>query len=606
MTRQLKSDRFRTRLQSLSPWILATACTLLLVLLTLFAFQNYQREKALVIDGLGQRAMTLLRFIDSSIRTSIRHDLRVSGQGFRLEEHMGRAMEQAVEQPGVEFVLLVGSSGKIFKEAGINIPSESLDGENYDFARSVLRAGERRFVSRMITAQDGRAEKVQIASKYIHPGNKFHFGENFRKGRMMRKLSHHPDFKIIEEQMTLLYASNPVYIVQLDFEQFSSPLYKQILQIVILFTVLLLVVTGGALSFLTLRGLKGSERRLGKLTAFADILVSSLPIGLIATDSEGAIQVYNKAAWDILEIEPDVVRGKSPGEALHAPLARMFSGALSAEENAASYETSISCTSGIVKQLQLASVVVLNDINEFGGEVLLIRDSTEMKSLEKELKRSERLASLGKMAAGVAHELRNPLSSIKGLTLILKKSFSTESREAAIAEILVGEVERLNRSISELLDYAKPARLTREKVNVSEIVEKTASLIEGDAESYNVQIQLEMGSGLPAVFVDRDKINQVFLNLFLNAVQAMPNGGLLRVTTGWEEPWVVVTVWDNGGGIEDETLQKVLDPYFTTKNDGTGLGLSLSNKCIEEHGGQLKITSRQHEFTRVRVLLPRL
>lgn len=606
MTRQTKSDRFRARLQSLSPWILATACTLLLVLLTLFAFQNYQREKALVIDGLGQRAMTLLRFIDSSIRTSIRQDLRVSGQGIRLDEHMGRAMEQAVEQPGVEFVLLVGSSGDILKEAGINIPTEPLEGKNYDFARSVLRAGERRFVSRMVTAPDGRTKKVQIASKYNLPGNKFHFGENFRKGRMMRQLSHHPDFKMIEEQMTLLSASNPVYIVQLDFEQFSSPLYNQILQIIILLAVLLLVVTGGALSFFTLRGLKGSELRLGKLTAFADILVSSLPIGLIATNSEGAIQVYNKAARDILEIEPDAVRGKSPGEALPVPLARMFSGALSVEEHATSYDISFSCISGIVKQLQLASVVVLNDINEFGGEVLLIRDATEMKSLERELKQSERLASLGKMAAGVAHELRNPLSSIKGLAVILKKSFSAESREAATAEILVGEVERLNRSISELLDYAKPARLNREEVNVSEIVEKTASLIEGDAESYNVQIQLELDSDLPAVHVDRDKVNQVFLNLFLNAVQAMPNGGLLRVTAGWEEPWVVVTVWDNGVGIEDESLQKVFDPYFTTKNDGTGLGLSLSNKCIEEHGGQLKIKSSPSEFTQVRVLLPRL
>lgn len=149
MIRQLKSDRIRARLMNLSPWILAIACTLLLVLLTVFAFQNYQREKALMVEGLGQRAMTLLRFIDSSMRTSIRQDLRASKDKILWEEHMQSAMDQAVEQPGVEFVLLTASSGKILAGAGSEVPSETLDTGTLQLAKEAAKSEGRHFIPRI-------------------------------------------------------------------------------------------------------------------------------------------------------------------------------------------------------------------------------------------------------------------------------------------------------------------------------------------------------------------------------------------------------------------------------------------------------------------------
>jgi two-component system sensor histidine kinase HydH len=282
----------------------------------------------------------------------------------------------------------------------------------------------------------------------------------------------------------------------------------------------------------------------------------------------------------------------------------MFSGNGKDGQTERQAEISLHLVPGKYSTLQLASIVVLDDNGQFAGEVLLIRDLTTVKRLEKELQRNERLAALGKMAAGVAHELRNPLSSIKGLAVLLKAKFLVPSYEAETADILVKEVERLNRGIGELLDYAKPAQLKRDAASIQEIIRKTVSLVQVDAESYNIDIRLEMDKEIPQILVDTDKMNQVFLNLFLNAIQAMEHGGELLVRAEKDQHTIIITIRDSGIGIEPENLNRVFDPYYTTKNDGTGLGLAMSSKIVEEHGGKIEIKSAYGEFTEVRVILP--
>jgi len=162
----------------------------------------------------------------------------------------------------------------------------------------------------------------------------------------------------------------------------------------------------------------------------------------------------------------------------------------------------------------------------------------------------------------------------------------------------------LNRSIGELLDYTRPAQLKREPTAIDEIIKKTVSLVQVDVESYQISLVLALAEGLPMVYVDRDKLNQVVLNLFLNAIQAMPNGGVLTVRTERDGGMIVVSIRDSGEGISPENLHRVFDPYFTTKSNGTGLGLALSTKIVEEHGGMMKISSTLNEYTEVRVMLP--
>lgn len=607
-----KTERNGNFLLGFSPWILAIACTLLLLLLALFTVSNYRREKELIDEALVQKGLTLMRFINSSAREAFRENIRSSQPWVRWEEQMQTAMEQAVEQPGVEYVLLIDSTGAILSGAGKNLPEKQIDGNTLAFVRGLRPEGQMPFVSRINSdVQDEKnKKKFQIASWYLSPMMPQRLPEMLGRGpgrggqMMMGRFSHHPEYAKIQEEMEKLFDKHPLYIVQLDVEQFNSPLRRQLLQIIILSAVILLVGIGGALSFMTLRGLKGSQQRLGKMRAFTDILVSSLPVGLIATDSSGAIQVCNEAAAEILGGDRQAILGKMPFITLPQGLVQMFSGKSEGEVVQRQREFLLESIAGKPRMLQLASVVVQDDDLHFAGEVLLIRDLTEVKLLEKELQRSERLAALGKMAAGVAHELRNPLSSIKGLAVLLKSHFAEPGREAETADVLVKEVERLNRSIGELLDYAKPGQLNKESASIAAILRKTVSLIRIDAEAYGIAIDLLLGDDLPEMLVDQDKLNQVFLNLLLNAIQAMPNGGRLGVRLERDDRNMIVRIRDTGVGILPENLQRVFDPYYTTKNDGTGLGLAMSAKIVEEHGGQIKIFSTPKEYTEVRVILP--
>lgn len=609
MANQKKAEREGKLLLEFSPWILAVACTLLLLLLALFALSNYQREKQLIVEALNQKGLTLMRFINSSVRESMRENLRSSREWVHWEDHMQAAMNQAVEQPGVEYVLLIDSSGAVLSGAGKNIPENRIDSESLDFALKLQSFDEKFFASRINTNVEGEKQKFQLVSWYLPPnmeGRKISglLARKPGRGPMMGRFRHHPQFTIVQQELTRLLNLRPLYIVQLDFEQFNSPLKRQFLQIIILLIVIFLVGVGGTLSFLTLKGLKGSQHRLGEMRAFTHILVSSLPIGLIATDSSGVIQVCNGSAREILGVEEKHVLGRITDVCLPHEVTQMFSGDGMDKQTERQTEIHLNSNGAKDRILHLASMIVLDDNGGFGGEVLLIRDLTEIKYLEKELRRNERLAAFGKMAAGVAHELRNPLSSIKGLAVLLKSKFSQPSNGANTADILVKEVERLNRSIGELLDYAKPGQLKKEIASIEDIVRKTVSLVQIDAESYSISIKLEFGDGIPKIHVDKDKLNQVFLNLFLNSIQAMSQGGELLVQIERVGQAIHINVKDNGTGIDPENMGRIFDPYFTTKNDGTGLGLAMSSKIVEEHGGQIEVNSVLGEYTEVRVILP--
>ncbi len=605
----LKNDKINgSFLQNISPWILATACTLLLALLALFAVSNFKREKELIVEALNQKGLTLMRFINSSVRASMRDNLRSSREWVRWEERMQAAVDQAVEQPGVEYVLLMDSSGEILSGAGENLPENKVDSESLAYTLKLRSLVDNPFLSRIIKNVQGDKKKFQLVSWYLPPeiAGRPPGGSDGKPGRrqMMGRFNHHPQFAKVREEKVRLQGMKPIYVVQLDFEQFSSPLKRQFLQIVILLIVILLVGIGGALSLVTLKGLRKSEHRLGEMRAFTDILVSSLPIGLIATDSSGVIQVCNAAAREIININEEMFSGRTAAECLPLELARMLSGNAMAEKTERQSEIQLDLQGSKSRVLHLSSMSVLDWEGGFGGEVLLIQDFSEIKFLEKELRRNERLAALGKMAAGVAHELRNPLSSIKGLAVLLKSKFSASTNEATTSDILVKEVERLNRSIGELLDYAKPGKLKKEFTSLEEIINKTVSLVQVDAESYGISIRLEFSDDTPVIQVDSDKLNQVFLNLFLNSIQAMPQGGDLLVRTETEDQTIVFTIKDTGVGIDPENLGRIFDPYYTTKNDGTGLGLAMSSKIIEEHGGQIEVNSVPNEYTEVRISLP--
>jgi hypothetical protein len=208
-----------------------------------------------------------------------------------------------------------------------------------------------------------------------------------------------------------------------------------------------------------------------------------------------------------------------------------------------------------------------------------------------EIKRIERMASLGEMAAAIAHEIKNPLAGISGAIQVISEDFRDDDpRKEIVAEILI-EIERLDKAVRNLLSFSKPITLQKERVHLQDLLDKTLSLVQQQAEKMNITIKVENGLHGVTTEIDRELIQQVFLNLILNAFHAMPGGGTLVISLSKSDSSVSISFSDSGEGIPSENLKKVFKPFFTTRHTGTGLGLAISRNIIEAHGGKIDVQS---------------
>lgn len=217
----------------------------------------------------------------------------------------------------------------------------------------------------------------------------------------------------------------------------------------------------------------------------------------------------------------------------------------------------------------------------------------EIARLSGEIRRNEKMAAIGTLAAGVAHEIRNPLSSIKGYATYFFSRFPEGSEDRDAARVMVREVDRLNRVITDLLGLSNQAKIKLARVNLVQVCRHVLRLLRENASSRHIDLQFFSAKHVPEIEGDMEKIAQALLNLCLNALEAMPDGGILKLLVSGGKKYVCVMVADTGSGIAPETLERIFDPYFTTKGSGTGLGLPMAHKIITAHKGRYKVKSRQ-------------
>jgi len=235
----------------------------------------------------------------------------------------------------------------------------------------------------------------------------------------------------------------------------------------------------------------------------------------------------------------------------------------------------------------------------------LARAYQKLQTTFEQLKQADRLATLGELAAGLAHEIRNPLSSIKGAIDILESEFNKENPKYEFVEIIKDEVKRLNRLVSEFVRFARPPEPELRSADINEIVDAVIRLAVKRAEQQKVKVIPELSEGLPNVLVDSEQIKQVLLNIIINGIQSMPYGGRLLIRTDERNSNIEVSVRDEGIGIENEKLSRVFDPFFTTKENGTGLGLSISYQLIKKHGGDIAVSPNPDFGLTFTVKIPR-
>lgn len=606
MTRTIRSRFF-----FVSPWLLAAATGLLILIVVTFTLSNVQREKQLMTDAMLQKGATLMRVVGSGARSAHMADLRRGGWNTgSWNEYVQRIINHVSEDPDVRFLMVIDSQGKVVAHTDSNTigtivekrPEPAETAKAPDKVRLTYQVETFKGYGRVfVIARPFRPFFPAMPSMYLHNQSRCDDEPRSKSPGMLNNRSRF---------YRGLHGGNHLYavVVGLDMKEYEKSLQRLHFQALMLSLTMLLVGLGGWLSLAAVQGYRLSQKALSDIQAFTGLLVSRLPVGIIATDQQGRVSTWNQAAADMTSVSSQQALGKVVNKYLPRELAAFFSAESDSFESEAEPEGSeIRLVINDCELVLHCQRIDLRDPEEkYMGQVLLLSDITRLKDLESEMRENERLAAVGRMAAGVAHEVRNPLSSIKGLALLLKGTFSRESREFETTGLLIQEVERMNRTISELLSFARPASLDLQQVDVQELLSETLKLVAADTAGEHISTSLHCDRDLPPVLADRDRLSQVFINILLNGIQAMEQGGNLDIIarTSSSGKQVELQFKDSGKGIESEHMSQLFFPYFTTKKGGTGIGLAISQKIIVDHGGTIRVESELGTGTTVFVQLP--
>jgi two-component system sensor histidine kinase HydH len=282
--------------------------------------------------------------------------------------------------------------------------------------------------------------------------------------------------------------------------------------------ILILIGCSGVISLFLAQGYRSAKTSFSRIKVFSDNLVENMPIGLVAINDREEIISFNQTAESILGYLHPHVLGKNAHGIIPPPCMALLQG-LKAEKKVIEEEIDCPLKNGRTISLEVIATVLEENNGNFLGYVILFRDITEVQHLKKEMERSQRLASVGSLAAGIAHEIRNPLSSIKGFATFFKERYRDNPEDQKTADIMVQEVERLNRVIGQLLEFARPMEMKKHWTSIQEVIMHTLKMIEGQAKAKGIVVRTDVPLNVADIFIDSDKIKQVLLNLYLNAME---------------------------------------------------------------------------------------
>lgn len=357
----------------------------------------------------------------------------------------------------------------------------------------------------------------------------------------------------------------------------------------------------------TFEELDVNRQHLAALRALNQNVVESIPSGLITLSREGVVSFINPAGCQILRTDPHAVIGHHITEIQFFARQEWESvcGTLASEQVVRREKDDILV--GDENRSLGYAVTPLNTLEGVAsGYTLIFQDLTDMKKMEAELRLKDRMAAVGELSAGIAHEIRNPLAAIAGSVQVLKKSNALSPPEQRLMTIILKESERLNKSIADFLRFVKPQEKRTAEFDIAASLSETLDLLANSPElrsDHHIERRIS-----PASFIvsgDADQIRQVFWNLARNAVQAMPHGGALRVSTEATADTYRIRFSDSGRGMAEADQRRLFQPFRTNFPSGTGLGMAISYRIVQEHGGQIDVASWPGMGTTITVSLPR-
>lgn len=340
------------------------------------------------------------------------------------------------------------------------------------------------------------------------------------------------------------------------------------------------------------RELAEKNRELAVTTEYLSGLLESMTDGVVAVDNDGTITRFNRAAASIL--------GYRGGEVVGYSFSDIFGRDFAAPRIPG--EMCLRAKSGRMVPVSERDSIIFDESNRRLGRVKTFQDLSEIIALREQVRQVDRLAAVGEMAASVAHEIRNPLGGIRGFAELLAQDIAEEDPRKRLVEKILAGTRSLDRVVNELLEFTRPVELQLRPVSCASLVDAAAGFLTYDRD--RIRLIDEIGPGV-RVLADPDKMRQVFLNVLVNAVQSISDTGEIRISASVLENYVMVTIRDTGCGMTPAQLREAFTPFFTTKEKGSGLGLAVSRKIVEGHGGRITADSTLGRGTAVTVQLPR-
>jgi len=353
--------------------------------------------------------------------------------------------------------------------------------------------------------------------------------------------------------------------------------------------------------------LLAATQSLANLRALHERIVESIRSGLVTTDLEGHIYTFNAAAEEITGYRARDLRGQNASLLLGELKERIAATVRAVETGEVSprFESDCLTAEGLRLRLGFSMSPLSSESGETTGMVIAFQDMTQVRALEETSRRQDRLAAIGRMAASIAHEIRNPLAAMRGSIQMLRSEMNSDPSQLELMEIILRESDRLNRIITDFLSYARPRSIVQSKVDLGDLLHQTFALLRHSPEiGANQQVIEELPAEPLVVDADAGQLKQVFWNLSRNALQAMPDGGALRAKVEMNsDNRVRIAFSDTGRGMTPEQVEQLFEPFSSTTG-GTGLGLSIVYQIVRDHGGTINVRSLEGQGTTITVELP--
>ena len=544
--------------------VFASVIILLLALLLGFlTYQEVQREKYY----LGELA--------SSEGLNIAFSIQTLSPRFILNEAALKEILLLLKKEGVSYIDLCDESGTILL---------STEEERWQNKILIPEPGKVNFVA----TQDKNGDRVL---QVIKP---FDLGSGLNRPSELGRL---------------LLLRNSYLVVGVDLEGYYARLNQTRRRIVLNYGIIMALACLGIYVVFKLQETYLVKKTLNEMKDYTAKILETIDDAVVSVDNRGMIKTFNRKSEEIFGKKKEEVVNRDCQKVLNLKEQGecIFRKCLSEKKNID--KEIVLEEEGLTKKiLEVSTSFLTDESGEITGLVGVIRDVTELKDLNEEIARNKRLAALGKLSAGIAHEIRNPLSSIRGLAQFISGSLSPADERKADLKTIIQEVDRLNNLVFQILDYAKVKKLNLTSFSFNSLLTEVVELFKQEISDKRIEFTLELSPEISLVQADRDQLRQMLMNIIINALQAIPQEGEIKIETEKsvlkEEPAIKLVIEDNGEGIADKDLNQIFDPFFSTRAQGSGLGLSIVYRIVESHQGEIKVESKVGKGTKFIIFLP--